>query len=149
VLALLSLLVQDFDGVAWADRAPELRGQVALVRWWTTGCSLCERSVPALSALSKKVPLVAVFHPKPPRDVDPAEAKKAAEALGLPGTVGVDRDWKVLRRWMGEKSYGFTSLTFLLDRKGAVRYVHPGGVIRPEDADELGRRIDALLAEKE
>lgn len=27
----------DFEGVSWPDGAPDLRGKVALVRWWTQG----------------------------------------------------------------------------------------------------------------
>lgn len=147
MLALLFAL-QDFEGVAWAGGAPDLKGKVAVVRWWTTGCSLCRDSAPVLETLSKKVPVVAIFHPKPPKDVEPAAAKDAARLLGMPGAVGVDRDWKVLERWKAGKRYAFTSLTFLVDRTGAVRYVHPGGAITPEEGEDLGRRIDALLAEK-
>lgn len=147
-MLILLLALQDFDGVRWADGAPELKGKVAVVRWWTSGCSLCERSAPALAKLSRKAAVVAIFHPKPPRDVEPAEAAKAAKAIGMPGTVGVDRDWKVLERWTAGQTYAFTSLTFLLDRSGAVRYVHPGGTVTAEDGEELGRRIDALLAEE-
>ena len=138
-----------FEGVAWADAAPDLKGKVAIVRWWTSGCALCETSAPVLKKLSEKAPVVAVFHPKPPRDVEPAAAKEAAKAIGMPGAVGVDRDWKVLERWKAGKSYAFTSLTFLVDRKGRVRYVHPGGAITAEEGDDLGRRIEALLAERE
>jgi thiol-disulfide isomerase/thioredoxin len=137
-----------FEGVAWADGAPDLKGKVAIVRWWTSGCSLCETSAPALAKLSKKAPVVAIFHPKPPKDVEPAAAKAAAQAIGMPGAVGVDRDWKVLERWKAGKRYAFTSLTFLVDRTGAVRYVHPGGAISPEEGEDLGRRIEALLAEE-
>ena len=147
-MLLLVLALQDFEGVAWADGAPDLKGKVAVVRWWTSGCSLCETSAPALRELAKKAPVVAIFHPKPPRDVEPAAAKDAAKAIGMPGTVGVDRDWKVLERWKAGKRYGFTSLTFLLDKKGEVRYVHPGGAITAAEGEDLGRRIDALLAEE-
>ena len=142
------LLLQDFEGVALADGAPDLKGKVAIVRWWTSGCSLCETSAPALRALAKKAPVVAIFHPKPPKDVEPSAAKDAAKAIGMPGAVGVDRDWKVLERWKAGRPYAFTSLTFLVDRKGATRYVHPGGAITPDEGEELGRRIDALLAEE-
>jgi thiol-disulfide isomerase/thioredoxin len=152
---LMSLLVlsalqeaPSFEGVAWADGAPEIKGKVAIVRWWTSGCSFCETSAPVLTKLSKKAPVVAIFHPKPPRDVEPAAAKDAAKAIGMPGAVGVDRDWKVLERWKAGKRFSFTSLTFLVDRAGAVRHVHPGGAISPEEGEELGRRIDALLAEE-
>jgi hypothetical protein len=27
----------DFAGLVWVDGAPDLRGKVALVRWWTNG----------------------------------------------------------------------------------------------------------------
>jgi hypothetical protein len=53
-----------------------------------------------------------------------------------------------MERWMAGKRYAFTSLTFLVDRTGAVRYTHPGGAITAEEGEELGRRIDALLAEE-
>ena len=149
ILAIFLLMQPDFEGVAWADPAPDLKGKVALVRWWTSGCSLCETSAPVLAKLGAKATVVAIFHPKPPKDVAPAAAKKAAEAIGMPGAVGVDRDWKVLERWKAGKSYGFTSLTFLVDRRGIVRYVHPGGAISADEGVELGRRIDALLAEEE
>jgi hypothetical protein len=26
-----------FEGVGWVDGAPDLKGKVALVRWWTQG----------------------------------------------------------------------------------------------------------------
>jgi thiol-disulfide isomerase/thioredoxin len=149
---LLAAVLQEaptFEGVAWVGRAPELAGKVALVRWWTSGCSLCETSAPVLRKLSEKAAVVAIFHPKPPRDVEPARVKEAAASIGMPGALGVDRDWKVLERWKAGKAYAFTSLTFLVDRKGLVRYVHPGGALSAEDGEELGRRIEALLAEKE
>lgn len=149
ILAWILLAQADFEGVAWADKAPDLQGKVAVVRWWTSGCRLCETSAPVLAKLAAKAEVVAIFHPKPVRDVAPAAARKAAAAIGMPGTVGVDRDWTVLERWKAGKSYGFTSLTFLVDRRGIVRYVHPGGALTAEEGIELGRRIDALLAEEE
>ena len=139
----------DFDGLAWVDAAPDLKGKVALVRWWTNGCALCAGSAPALRELSKKAPLVAVYHPKPPRDVAPEDVRAFAKAIGMPGALAIDRNWKVLNRWMPPERREFTSLTFVLDRKGAVRHVHQGGEISAEDAQELSRKIDALLAEKE
>jgi hypothetical protein len=77
-----------------------------------------------------------------------AAVKEAAEKIGMPGTLGIDRDWKVLERWKAGKKYDFTSLTFLVDRKGAVRFVHPGGEIGPGDEKDLLQRIEALLAEE-
>jgi hypothetical protein len=42
----------------------------------------------------------------------------------------------------------FTSLCFLLDKKGRIRHIHPGGEITPDDAQRLSQQIDALLAEE-
>jgi hypothetical protein len=138
----------DFKGLTWIDARPDLRGKVALVRWWTNGCPLCAGSAPNLGDLSKKAAIVAVYHPKPPRDVTAEQVRGYAKAIGMPGALAVDRDWAVLDRWMSPDRRSFTSLTFLLDKKGKVRYVHPGGELTADDAKELSRKIDALLAEE-
>ena len=139
----------DWSGLTWVEKAPDLRGKVVLVRWWTNGCSLCAGSAPALAELGKKATIVAVYHPKPPRDVTGDDVRAYAKEIGMPGVLAIDRDWKVLDRWMPPKKRSFTSLTFVLDRKGKIRGVHSGGTIEPADAIELGHQIDALLAEKE
>jgi hypothetical protein len=92
--------------------------------------------------------VVAVYHPKPPRDVTPDQVRAWGAEIGMPGPFGIDRDWAVLRRWAPAGSR-FTSLTFLLDRRGRVRYVHPGGTIGPADEEDLRQRIEALRAEEE
>jgi hypothetical protein len=139
----------DFTGLTWVDGPPDLKGKVTLVRWWTNGCSLCSASAPELAELSKKAAVVAVYHPKPPRDVSAEDVRSYAKKIGMPGALAIDRDWKVLDRWMAPEKRSFTSLTFVLDRKGRVRHVHRGGTIEPKDAKELAQQIDALLAEKE
>jgi len=152
---LLLLLLQGapeapgFEGLRWIGPAPDLKGKVVVVRWWTSGCGLCRDSAPALRSLAEKAAVVAVFHPKPPRDTADADVAAAAKEIGMPGALAVDRDWKVLDRWKAPSERSFTSLTFLLDRKGRVRHVHPGGTISEGEGKELGRRIDALLAEED
>ncbi len=139
----------DLSGLTWVDKAPDLKGKVTLVRWWTNGCSLCSGSAPALAELGKKATIVAVYHPKPARDVSADDVRAFAKEIGMPGVLAIDRDWKVLDRWMPPKKRSFTSLTFVLDKQGKIRRVHPGGTIEPKDAIELGQQIDALLAEKD
>ena len=138
----------DVDGLTWVDAKPDLRGKVTLVRWWTNGCALCSASAPALRDLAKKVALVSVYHPKPPRDVDADQVRAWAKEISMPGLLAVDRDWKVLDRWMPPAKRSFTSLSFLLDKKGRVRHVHSGGEISAGDAQHLSQQIDALLAEE-
>ncbi len=110
---------------------------------------MCTRSAPVLADLAKKAAVVAVYHPKPPRDVTPEAVREAARAIGMPGTLGVDRDWKVLDRWKPPAERSFTSLTFLLDKRGRVRFVHKGGTLEPAEGADLGQRIDALFAERD
>src|SRR5581483_4823416 len=86
----------DFAGLTWVDARPELRGRVALVRWWTNGCPLCAGSAGPLAELAKKAPVVAVYHPKPRRDVTPEQVRAHAKAIGMPGALAIDRDWAVL-----------------------------------------------------
>ena len=138
----------DFAGLAWVDGAPDLQGRVLLVRWWTENCELCSGSAPALTRLAAKVPLVAVYHPKPRREVTPAQVRQAAAKVGIHGILAIDGDGAVLDRWAPPAERQTTLLTFLLDAHGRVRYVHPGGLIGPEDEEHLVQRIEALLAEK-
>ena len=153
-LALLVLLAAgdgaaDFSGLTWIDAKPDLKGKVAVVRWWTTACPFCSASSPALTELSKKsVVMIGVYHPKPPRDVTADQVRGWAKDIQMPGLLAVDRNWEVLRRWEGENKHTFTSLTFLLDKKGRIRHVHPGGEVTAEEGKELSRKIDALLAEE-
>lgn len=102
-----------------------------------------------LARLADRAAVVAVYHPKPPRDVTPDQVREWAKAIGMPGALGIDRDWKELDRWAPPAGRRFTSMTFLLDRKGRVRHVHPGGAIEPAEEAGLRQRIEALLAEEE
>jgi hypothetical protein len=92
--------------------------------------------------------VVAVYHPKPPKDVTPGQVRAWAAAIGMPGTLAIDRDWIVLDRWKPPKERSFTSLTFLLDAEGKVRFVHRGGRITDDDEKDLAERIDALIGGK-
>ena len=138
----------DFGGLSWIDARPEVKGKVTLVRWWTNGCPLCAGSAGPLSELSKKALVVAIYHPKPPRDVSADQVRAYAKAIGMPGALAVDRDWAVLDRWMPPGKRSFTSLTFVLDKKQKIRFIHPGGEVTADEAKELSRKIDALLAEE-
>ena len=138
----------DFSGLAWVEGAPDLAGKVLLVRWWTSDCPLCSGSSPALGRLAAKVPLVAVYHSRPRRPVSVDEVAGLARNAGMPGILAVDPDGSVLDRWAPPETRESTLLTFLLDAHARIRYVHPGGLLEPEDEYHLAQRIEALLAEK-
>jgi hypothetical protein len=102
-----------------------------------------------------------MYHPKPiHRPVTSDLVRQAADELGFRFAIGIDRDWSILRRWwLDGAPRAATSVSFLIDRRGVIRYVHPGpayhfevlnGDGRPRaDFLELQDMIEKLLAEKE
>lgn len=134
-----------FDG--WLNSAPltleDLRGQVVLVRWWTDTCPFCASSAPALRALyeqysARGLAVIGVFHPKGGRDepLDVARVRRAVESRQFLFPVAIDWDWRTgtLRDWwLTGPERPATSVTFLLDRSGIIRFVHPG--MEYHDAD--------------
>jgi thiol-disulfide isomerase/thioredoxin len=161
----------DLDGLEWiepesakhGDNPAELTGKVTLVRWFTSTCPFCARSLPAIMKLkeefdSRGFHTLAVYHPKPPRSVGPGQAIAAAARLGYEGPLAMDPAWSTLRRiYLSSHPSAATSVSFLLDREGKVRYVHPGPEFRStddprfeeanRDYEEVRRAIEALLAE--
>lgn len=141
--------------------------RATLLRWWTDTCPYCEASLPALDDLRLRyadqgLVTVAVYHPKPPRDVPAAEVRGAARDRSYAGPLAVDRDWRALKElWLDTGRRRATSASFLLDATGSVRFVHPGPIFHParapdeegtlpvRDHADLEAAIAALLAEGE
>jgi peroxiredoxin len=135
----------------------DLRGRVVLVRWFmSTDCPYCTATAPALNQLhhdyaARGLTVVGMYHHKRPEPLDVAKVRGWAKDYGFEFPVAVDRDWRTLRRWWlrgGKRD--FTSVTFLIDRRGVIRHIHPGGSMAPGSADLAAMRakIDALVAER-
>lgn len=137
-----------FDG--WLNSAPlslaDLRGRVVLIRWWSDTCPFCASSAPALRALhdqysARGLTVIGVFHPKPGRGdpVDVARVQRAVESRHFVFPVAIDWEWRThtLKDWWltGPKRPA-TSVTFLLDRSGIIRFVHPGMEYHDDDGTE-------------
>jgi peroxiredoxin len=85
----------------------------------------------------------------------PLEMEKIKEhsaSLGFKFPVAIDRDWITLKNWWLNKNRKarWTSVSFLIDRNGIIRYIHPGGqyVKGDDDYAMLKSRIEELLTEK-
>jgi len=133
----------------------ELRGKVVLVRWWTEGCHFCANTLPELEALRHRLGpdglvVIGVFHPKPPREVSDKHIVALAKRLGFEGPIAVDRDWATLNRyWLdGHPERGWTSVSFLIDRQGVIRWVHGGGEYH-RSSDPAHARCDLQYRELE
>ena len=150
----------------WVDTPPltqeGLRGKVVLLRWFNTGCRYCGNTLPSLERLRKRyaadgLVVIGVFHPKPVREVTDAYVRDAARKLGFRGPLAVDEDWTTLNRWwlMNHPDRNWTSVSFLIDQQGIVRWAQGGGEYHatsdPEHAAcdlrhaELERTIRRLL----
>ena len=126
----------------WIRTAPlsleSLRGRVVLVRWWTDGCHYCAATLPAIEALRERhagegLVVIGAYHPKPPREVSDRKILAFAGKLGFAGPIAVDREWSTLERyWLaGHPERGWTSVSFLIDREGVIRWLHGGGGYHP------------------
>lgn len=154
----------------WVDSPPltqeSLRGKVVLIRWFNTGCKYCGNTLPGLEALRTRyaaqgLVVIGVFHPKPIGKVNDAFARRTARKLGFQGPIAVDEDWSTLNRWWlaNHADRNWTSVSFLMDREGVVRWAQGGGEYHPSDDPrhatcdasyaELERTIRRLLAERD
>jgi thiol-disulfide isomerase/thioredoxin len=155
--------------MAWLNTKPlslpDLRGKVVLIRFWTNTCPFCEATAPALRQLdtdfaSRGLVVIGMYHPKPPgvrRSV--ASVERTARQWGWRFPVGLDVDWKSLNAfWLATGDRSATSASFLLDRRGVIRFVHPGTEFHPggppdhqqcrDDYGDVRRAVEALLTEK-
>ena len=109
-----------------------LRGKVVLLRWWTPGWGICEATAPALRKLQREygdrgLQVIGIYHPKPAGDWDLSKVEAAAKEKQFTFPEALDADWTALKRWWLYQERDYTSVSFLVDRKGAIRYIHPGG----------------------
>jgi len=144
--------------VDWMGAAPlaveGLRGKVVLVRWFTEGCPYCASTAPTLVALDRELAprglaVIGIYHHKAEAPLEPARVRALADRFGFRFPVAIDPEWRTLRRWWLDQHEGWTSVSFLIDRRGTVRFVHTGGSYAPDsdDAAQMRRWIDTLLAE--
>lgn len=144
----------------WINSDPltleKLRGKVVLVRWWTgPACPYCSGSAPALNEFHESytddgLTVIGFYHHKSRKPLTIESVKKMAGDLGFTFPVAIDYDWKTLTEWwLRDHSRGWTSVTFLLDREGIIRHIHPGGKYVQGDGDytKLKQAIESLLAE--
>lgn len=143
----------------WAVGPPRslasLRGKIVLMRWFNSDCRFCAHTLPGLEALRTRyekqgLVVVGVYHPKPVRPVKDADVRRSADELGFHGPVAVDETWSTLDRyWLdGHPERDWTSVSFLIDRDGIVRWVHGGGEYHPSD-DPRHAHCDAEYTELE
>ena len=113
----------------------ELRSSVTIVTFWATWCAPCRQEIPIMSALAdryreKGLRLVAVNDAEAPERIDAFLTR-----LPIAGLVLHDRNGTAMRGW---HVVGMPA-NFVLDRKGAIRLWHLGGMdwTRPAIVDAV------------
>lgn len=125
----------------WLNGEPDPAGRALLVRMWTVGCTNCRDSAATLQRLHERygprgLLVVGVHHPKSPRALkDPVVRRQAAE-WGMTFPIAQDRDWRAVKSWWLTRPRTYTSASILVDHKGIIRHVHPGGSLHPSTEPE-------------
>jgi peroxiredoxin len=152
--------VPEWTAKEWINAKPlrlaDLEGEAVLVRWFTSEeCPHCSATAPALNEFHQSygrrgLRVIGFYHHKSARPLDLEEVRRTVRKYGFRFPVGIDREWKTLHAWWLDRGkQDWTSVTFLLDRRGIVRHVHPGGRYVKGDAayQELRATIEQVLAE--
>jgi cytochrome c biogenesis protein CcmG, thiol:disulfide interchange protein DsbE len=119
-----------------------LRGQVVLVDFWGTFCDPCRKSFPKLQALSDKYSgqgfkVVGISEDEPD---DKDKIAGFADNLGAKFSLAWDENKSIAHSYKPETM----PTSFLIDKRGVVRYAHVG--YHDGEEIELEREIQELLA---
>jgi peroxiredoxin len=142
----------------WLNSAPlklsQLKGKVILLRFFMeSSCPMCRASAPYLNDFHTKykdqgLVVIGMYTPKPrPRKTEVETVKQFVADYGFAFPVAVDDDWSALKSfWLNRMpNADFTSVSFLIDSKGIIRYIHSGGAYSEQDAAILKDKIEELL----
>jgi peroxiredoxin len=133
-----------------------LRGSVVLVRWWTApDCPFCAATAPSLNDFDARyrargLRVIGFYHHKSESPLAPEDVARYAEMFHFRFPIAIDPQWTTLRSWwLGHGRRKFTSVSFLIDRRGVIRHIHPGGqYVKGEPGYvQMEHTIEALLAE--
>lgn len=111
-----------------------LKGKIVLIRWWTNGCQYCIQSAEALNDWYSTYRdsgfiVVGMYHPKPfPRELESNEVYFYLREKEFLFPIAEDAQWVNLTNyWLHSGNKEYTSVSFLLDQNGIIRWIHPGG----------------------
>jgi cytochrome c biogenesis protein CcmG/thiol:disulfide interchange protein DsbE len=120
----------------------QLRGKVVLLDFWGTFCTPCKSSFPRLQELNARyagagLQIVGISEDEAE---DKGKITTFASTYGAKFAIGWDEDRSISQRYQPETMPS----SFLIDRKGIVRFMHVG--YRAGDEVQLEKEIQQLLA---
>ncbi|MBI4478937.1 MAG: redoxin domain-containing protein [Acidobacteria bacterium] len=147
----------------WVNSKPldigKLQGKVVLLRFFSDNpvgaASLREWD---RTYRDKGLAVIGLYTPQPtPTEVPAEQVERLASALGFTFPVGVDSGWETLNRyWLNRADAEMTAVTFLIDRKGIIRYIQPDGQYEKNSSnraarkefEKLDKQVQSLLKEE-
>jgi peroxiredoxin len=173
LIALVSLILLGFSGDnligtkapewsndRWINSTPlelsRLRGQVIFIRFFMdSNCPFCRASAPHLNQLHEAykdqgLVVIGMYTPKPrPRPTETSVVQQHVKEYGFSFPVAVDDDWTTLKKYWLDRvpEAEYTSVSFLIDKKGMIRFIHPGGSYSKEDVGVIKKKIEELISE--
>ena len=117
-----------------------LAGKVVVIDFWATWCAPCKEELPVLQKLYKKYASQGLVVVGVSVDKDAANIPSFAKKLALTFPVVHDAGHQVSGRYQPPRMPS----SYIIDRKGIVRYVHGG--FRADDAAVFEKQIQGLLA---
>ena len=136
---LIGTKAPQWRGIEWLQGGPlsladlTRSGKVVLLRFWLIDCPLCEQTAPALRELHERyrqrgLVVVGIHHPKSERSRQSEIVLERTRELGFAFPVGTDDEWQTLRAYgVGTVFESYTSVSFVIDAGGVIRFVHDGG----------------------
>lgn len=110
-----------------AYAAPDLKGRVVLVEFWTRGCSNCHNVEPYLKQWYKRyrdqgLTVVGVHSPEFPHERDVGKVRDYLKKNAIAYPVAIDNDYVIFEGYANQYWPAF----YLADRTGRIRYTHFG-----------------------
>ena len=132
----------DLKNFELIGKLPDTNGKVIYLDFWASWCAPCKASFPTLDKWNKdyaKRGFTVI-------GVNVDETAAAMEAFLKKNTVGFPVVRDAAQKLVAAANVATMPTSFLIDRKGNVRFVHSG--FRAKDATELTAKIEELLNEK-
>ena len=118
------------------------RGKVVYLDFWASWCAPCQAALPALEELRKEFPADQFAVIAVNVDQDPEKALRLLEKHKIGYPSASDPEGKL------PDAFGLKTMptSYLIDRQGVVRLVHPG--FRTSDVEGLRKQIRTLVETK-